>query len=135
MWDRGSGGLILSNVVIGCRYGIVLSGNGVMVQSNGIYDSVLDGILVTGDVNTIWGNEVLRSKRYGINVIAAVPELSAGSYLGTLRDPAGGNLIMGNVVQGSRYWDVRQWPTECPADLNRNTWHSNVFGTRNTCLN
>ena len=135
LWLRGRDGHFEGNVVIGCRYGIVVSGDGYMVQSNKIHDSLLDGILVTGDWNTIWGNEVLRSKRHGINVIAAVPEVSAGAYLGTLRDPAAGNTIMGNVVQGSRYWDLRQWPTECPAEFNRNTWHSNMYKTRNTCLN
>ena len=135
LWLRGRDGHFAGNVVIGCQYGIIVSGDGYMVQSNSIHDSLLDGILVTGDWNTLWGNEVLRSKRHGINVIAAVPLLSAGVALPVLQDPALGNTIMGNVVLGSRAWDVRQWPTECPSELNGNTWHSNVFRTRNTCLN
>ena len=69
----GNGGLISNNIVGGASYGIVVTGDENTVIGNESNDNVHDGFLITGDDNLLEGNTARRNRGVGIHVATMVP--------------------------------------------------------------
>ena len=105
---------VTSNIVQGCDYGIVVSGDRHLVNYNRITGVRYDGILVLRQNSIIRGNTVTRAGRYGISVTGMAPQIGPTAYLPIWRERARYNLIERNVVTQSGQVDLWQWPVYCP---------------------
>ena len=133
IWSRG--GVMIGNTVVGCQYGIVIDGDGALLDGNMVDHASLDGILVTSWQNTLVRNVVTSSGRYGLNIVASVPLIAPGTFLSAFRRASVNNTIQDNRVTGSGVVDLRQWPYPSCAVGTHNTWTRNTAGTRSApCL-
>ena len=94
----GNGSTVISNIVGGARYGIVVTGDDNTVINNQSNDNLKDGFLVTGDRNLLEGNEARRKGGVGIHVARMVPMVGDNRFLSFIQDRGSSNVIRGNTA-------------------------------------
>jgi Periplasmic copper-binding protein (NosD) len=127
----GNGNTVAGNIIIGARYGIVVTGDDNKIINNQSNDNLQDGFLITGDGNLLEGNEARRNGEVGIHVARMVPMIRDNRFLSFIQDPGVGNIIRGNTALDNRR-DLVEFADCAPhpfPPLN-NEWTDNIFRTR-----
>jgi Right handed beta helix region len=127
----GNGSTVVSNIVGGARYGIVVTGDDNTLINNQSNDNLKDGFLVTGDRNLLEGNEARRNGGVGIHVARMVPMVGDNRFLSFIQDRGLSNVIRGNTALDNKR-DLVEF-ADCadpPFPPLSNEWTNNIFRTR-----
>jgi len=127
----GNGSTVVSNIVGGARYGIVVTGDDNTLINNQSNDNLKDGFLVTGDRNVLEGNVALRNGGVGIHVARMVPMVGDNRFLSFIQDRGLGNVIRENTALDNKH-DLVEF-ADCadpPFPPLNNEWTNNIFRTR-----